>query len=191
MRLFIAREALDPHLQKAGKFVETDASMGERAKDAVGLGAHMAGWYAGNVAGWSRWPRHGDYAELAGHIRFAERRARKLARTLAYAMSRYGPKLEKKQAVLFRMVEIGGELFAMGASCAYAAKLKGQNGAGTGPVKMADIFCRHARRRIDARFERIFDNDDSATYRFAQEVLEGKHAWLETGIALPPKPELG
>jgi alkylation response protein AidB-like acyl-CoA dehydrogenase len=191
MRLFIAREALDPHLQKAGKFVETDASMGERAKDAVGLGAHMAGWYAGNVAGWSRWPRHGDYAELAGHIRFAERRARKLARTLAYAMSRYGPKLEKKQAVLFRMVEIGAELFAMGASCAYAAKLKGQNGADTGPVKMADIFCRHARRRIDARFERIFDNDDSATYRFAQEVLEGKHAWLETGIALPPKPELG
>jgi alkylation response protein AidB-like acyl-CoA dehydrogenase len=191
MRLFIAREALDPHLQKAGKFVETDASMGERAKDAVGLGAHMAGWYAGNVAGWSRWPRHGDYAELAGHIRFAERRARKLARTLAYAMSRYGPKLEKKQAVLFRMVEVGAELFAMGASCAYAAKLKGQNGADTGPVKMADIFCRHARRRIDARFERIFDNDDSATYRFAQEVLEGKHAWLETGIALPPKPELG
>jgi alkylation response protein AidB-like acyl-CoA dehydrogenase len=191
MRLFIAREALDPHLQKAGKFVETDASMGERAKDAVGLGAHMAGWYAGNVAGWSRWPRHGDFAELAGHIRFAERRARKLARTLAYAMSRFGPKLEKKQAVLFRMVEIGAELFAMGASCAYAAKLKGQNGADMGPVKMADIFCRHARRRIDNRFERVFDNDDSATYRFAQEVLEGRHAWLETGIALPPKPELG
>jgi alkylation response protein AidB-like acyl-CoA dehydrogenase len=191
MRLFIAREALDPHLQKAGRFVETDASMGERAKDAVGLGAHMAGWYAGNVAGWSRWPRHGDFSELAGHIRFAERRARKLARTLAYAMSRFGPRLEKKQAVLFRMVEIGAELFAMGASCAYAAKLRGQNGADTGPVKMADIFCRHARRRIDHRFERVFDNDDSATYRFAQEVLEGKHAWLETGIALPPKPELG
>jgi alkylation response protein AidB-like acyl-CoA dehydrogenase len=191
MRLFIAREAVDPHLQKAGKFVETDASMGERAKDAVGLGAHMAGWYAGNVAGWSRWPRHGDFAELAGHIRFAERRARKLARSLAYAMSRFGPKLEKKQAVLFRMVEIGAELFAMGAACAYAAKLRNQDGAGNGPVKMADIFCRHARRRIDDRFDRIFDNDDSATYRFAQEVLEGKHAWLETGIALPPKPELG
>jgi alkylation response protein AidB-like acyl-CoA dehydrogenase len=191
MRLFIAREAVDPHLQKAGKFVETDASMGERAKDAVGLGAHMAGWYAGNVAGWSRWPRHGDFAELAGHIRFAERRARKLARSLAYAMSRFGPKLEKKQAVLFRMVDIGAELFAMGAACAYAAKLRNQDGAGNGPVKMADIFCRHARRRIDDRFDRIFDNDDSATYRFAQEVLAGKHAWLETGIALPPKPELG
>jgi alkylation response protein AidB-like acyl-CoA dehydrogenase len=186
MRLFIAREALDPHLQKAGRFVEPDAPMGERARDALGLGAHMAGWYAGNVAGWSRWPRHGDFGELAAHIRFAERRARKLARTLAYAMSRYGPKLEKKQAVLFRMVEIGADLFAMGASCAYASKMRGQNSSGSGPIKMADIFCRHARRRIDSRFERVFDNDDTATYRLAQEVLEGRHAWMETGIADPP-----
>lgn len=187
MRLFIAREALDPHLQKAGKFVEPDAPMGERAKDALGLGTHMAGWYAGNVAGWSRWPRHGDFGELAGHIRFAERRARKLARTLAYAMSRHGATLEKKQSVLFRMVEIGAELFAMGASCAYAAKLQGQDGADNGPLKMADIFCLHARRRIDARFEQVFDNDYTATYRLAQEVLEGRHAWMETGIAEPPR----
>jgi alkylation response protein AidB-like acyl-CoA dehydrogenase len=187
MRLFIAREALDPHLQKAGRFVELDASLGERARDGVGLATHMAGWYAGNVAGWSRWPRHGDYAELAGHIRFGERRARKLARTLAYAMSRYGASLEKKQAVLFRMVEIGAELFAMSASIAYAAKMRGQNGADNGPVKMADIFCGYARRRIDARFDRIFDNDDTANYRFAQEVLAGKHSWLETGIAEIPR----
>jgi alkylation response protein AidB-like acyl-CoA dehydrogenase len=187
MRLFIAREAVDPHLQKAGRFVEPDAAMGDRARDAVGLGAHMAGWYAGNVAGWSRWPRHNDFGELATHIRFAERRSRKLARALAHAMGRFGPKLEKKQAVLFRMVEIGADLFAMSATCAYATKRRGQDGADNGPIKMADIFCRYARRRIDAKFERIFDNDDDATYRFAQEVLEGKHAWLEQGIAEPPR----
>jgi alkylation response protein AidB-like acyl-CoA dehydrogenase len=187
MRLFIAREAVDPHLQKAGRFVEPDAAMGDRARDAVGLGAHMAGWYAGNVAGWSRWPRHGDFGELATHIRFAERRSRKLARALAHAMGRFGPKLEKKQAVLFRMVDIGADLFAMAATCAYAAKMRGQNGADNGPLKMADIFCRYARRRIDAKFERIFDNDDDATYRFAQEVLEGRHAWLEHGIADLPR----
>jgi alkylation response protein AidB-like acyl-CoA dehydrogenase len=191
MRLFIAREAVDPHLQKAGRFVQPDASAGDRAKDAMGLGVHMAGWYAGNVAGWSRWPRHGDFGEMASHIRFAERRARKLARSLAYAMGRFGPKLEKRQAVLFRMVDIGAELFAMGATCAYAAKLRGQNGGSNGPIKMADLFCRFARRRIDGHFDRIFDNDDTATYRLAQEVLDGRHAWMETGIALPPKPSMG
>ncbi|NIP78533.1 MAG: acyl-CoA dehydrogenase [Gemmatimonadetes bacterium] len=191
MRLFIAREAVDPHLQKAGRFIEPDASIGEKAKDMVGLGTHMAGWFAGNVAGWSRWPSHGEFGALSGHIGFAERRARKLARTLAYAMSRYGARLEKKQAVLFRMVEIGAELFAMGATCAYAVKQTGQDGAGSGPMKMADLFCRHARRRIDERFERVFDNDDDATYRLAQEVLKGQHAWLEQGVAEPPTPDLG
>jgi alkylation response protein AidB-like acyl-CoA dehydrogenase len=191
MRLFIAREAVDPHLQKAGKFVEPDASMGEKAKDMVGLGTHLAGWFAGNVTGWSRWPSHGDFGALSGHIGFAERRARKLARTLAYAMSRYGATLEKKQAVLFRLVEIGAELFAMSAACAYAAKLKGQDGAGNGPVKMADLFCLHARRRIKDRFDRVFDNDDDATYRLAQEVLNGEHTWLETNIAEPPRADLG
>jgi alkylation response protein AidB-like acyl-CoA dehydrogenase len=191
MRLFIAREAVDPHLQKAGKFIEPDASLGEKAKDAVGLGTHMAGWFAGNVAGWSRWPRHGDFGELSGHIGFAERRARKLARTLAYAMSRYGGALEKRQSVLFRMVEIGAELFAIGATCSYAVKLAGQNGADPGPMKMADLFCRYARRRVDERFDRIFDNDDAATYRLAQEVLDGRHAWLEAGVAEPPTPDLG
>ena len=191
MRLFIAREAVDPHLQKAGKFVEPDASIGEKAKDMVGLGAHMAGWYAGNVAGWSRWPRHSDFGPLADHVRFAERRARKLARALAHAMGRYGAKLEKKQAVLFRMVEIGGDLFAMAATCAFAAKQRGQNGTGSGPDELADLFCRYARRRIDDRFDSIFDNDDDRTYRVAQNVLEGKHAWLETGVNLPPAPDLG
>jgi alkylation response protein AidB-like acyl-CoA dehydrogenase len=190
MRLFIAREAVDPHLQKAGKFIEADASIGEKAKDMVGLGTHMAGWYAGNVTGWSRWPRHGDFGPLAGHIRFAERRARKLARSLAYAMSRYGGGLEKRQSVLFRMVEVGAELFAMGAACTYAVKKQGGNGAGSGPMKMADLFCRYARRRIDERFERVFDNDDTETYRLAQEVLEGRHAWLEEGVADPPRPDL-
>jgi hypothetical protein len=191
MRLFIAREAVDPHLQKAGKFIEPDATVGEKARDMVGLGTHMAGWFAGNVAGWSRWPRHGDYGPLSDHIGFAERRARKLARTLAYAMGRYGARLEKKQAVLFRMVEVGAELFAIAATCAYAAKLQGEDGRGSKPIEMADLFCKYARRRVDDRFDRIFDNDDDATYRLAQEVLKGDHAWMETNIAEPPKVDLG
>ena len=191
MRLFIAREAVDPHLQKAGSFIDPEADLGDKAKDAVGLGAHMAQWFAGNMAGWSRWPRHTDFGPLSGHIRFAERRARKLARTLAYAMSRYGGGLEKKQKVLGRVVDIGAELFAMGATCSYALKLAGQNGAGDGPIKMADLFCMYARRRIDVTFEEVFDNDDSATYKLAQEVLDGEHAWLEEGVADPPAPDLG
>ncbi|MGK7313128.1 MAG: acyl-CoA dehydrogenase family protein [Candidatus Longimicrobiales bacterium M2_2A_002] len=190
MRLFIAREAVDPHLEKAGRFVDPDADLGDKARDAVGLGAHMAQWFAGNVAGWSHWPRHGDFGPLSEHINFAERRARKLARAMAYAMGRYGGGLEKKQAVLGRMVDIGAELFAIAATCSYALKRVGQNGAGDGPIRMADVFCRHARRRIEGTFEEVFDNEDRATYELAQEVLDGKHAWLEKDVAEPAKPDL-
>ncbi|HKJ92834.1 MAG TPA: acyl-CoA dehydrogenase family protein, partial [Longimicrobiales bacterium] len=191
MRLFIAREAVDPHLQKAGKFVDTDASLGERAKDAVGLGAHMAGWYAGNMAGWSRWPRYGDFGPLAGHMRYMERRARKLARSLAQAMARFGPGLEKRQGVLFRLVEIGAELFAMSATCAFAMKKVGRDGAGREPFELADLFCRLSRRKIEHLFDTVFDNDDTHTYEVAQRVLDGKHAWVETGIIEPPSPSIG
>ncbi|HEX6588281.1 MAG TPA: acyl-CoA dehydrogenase family protein, partial [Longimicrobiales bacterium] len=148
MRLFIAREAVDPHLQKAGKFIDTEAPMAERARDVVGLGVHMTTWFGGNVAGWGRWPRYGDFGRLAEHVRFAERRARKLARALAFAMGRFGPKLEKKQSVLFRMVDVGAELFAIAATCAYARKLEKEGDAGA--IELAHVFCLGAQRRIDA-----------------------------------------
>ncbi len=54
------------------------------------------------------------------HIRWIDRKTRKLARHLFYAIVRFGPGLEKKQSVLGRLVEIGAELFAMTAACARA-----------------------------------------------------------------------
>jgi hypothetical protein len=33
-------------------------------------------------------------------------------------------------------------------------------------------------------FREVFDNDDAITYRVAQEVLQGRHAWLEKDV--PP-----
>jgi hypothetical protein len=56
-----------------------------------------------------------------------------------------------------------------------------------GPVDLADLFCRHARRRVEERFEAVFDNDDVATYRVAQQVLAGQHGWLESGMVKVPE----
>ncbi|MGH7481157.1 MAG: acyl-CoA dehydrogenase family protein [Longimicrobiales bacterium] len=188
MRLFIAREAVDPHLQKAGAMVDPDASAAEKARSLLGLGTHMASWYGGNVAGWGRWPRYAHFDRLGGHLRFADRSARKLARTLAYAMARYGPKLEKKQSVLFRTVDVGAELFAMAACCAYAARMTEERPGDRSPAVLADTFCRGARRRIARHFDAVFDNDDDENYRVAQQILSSEHRWLESGIALPPAP---
>ncbi|HXD52852.1 MAG TPA: acyl-CoA dehydrogenase family protein, partial [Burkholderiales bacterium] len=90
MRLFIAREAVDPHLSKAGAMIDAAAPTSAKLKGAAGLGAHFAGWLPGLVTGWSHWPRYGEFGELAPHLRFVDRAARKLGRTLFYAMTRFG-----------------------------------------------------------------------------------------------------
>ncbi|MEX2582859.1 MAG: acyl-CoA dehydrogenase family protein [Gemmatimonadota bacterium] len=188
MRLFIAREAVDPHLRKAGAFADSEAPIGDRARAFLGLGTHMASWYGGNVVGAVSTERYEEFGELARHLRFAARTSHKLARTLAQAMARYGPKLERKQAVLFRTVDIGAELFAMSVACAYAKHRLEANPSDRSPAILADQFCRGARRRIKRLFDEVFDNDDAFTYRVAQQVLQGEHTWLEDGVMKAPSP---
>jgi len=97
-------------------------------------------------------------------------------------MVRFGPKLEYRQAVLFRLVDVGAELFAMAAACCRAQwLLKKDPEAGRGALDLADLFCRQARGRISAKFRGLWRNEDTHTYRVAQDVLAGKHRWLEGG----------
>jgi alkylation response protein AidB-like acyl-CoA dehydrogenase len=188
MRLFIAREAVDPHLKKAGAVADPDAGLGAKAKDFVGLSTHMAGWIAQNVVGWSRKPSYGKYGKLSGHVAFADRTSHRLARSIAMAMTRFGPGLEKHQAVLFRLVDIGAELYAMCASVVQATTLVKENPSDQSPVRLADLFCQRARVRIDDLFDDLFSDVDSDAYKVAQEVLNGDFKWLEQGVFPPPAP---
>jgi hypothetical protein len=187
MRLFIAREAVDPHLARAGAMIDSAASGSAKLKGVLNLGVHFAGWYPQLVTGWGRWPRYSDYGRLAHHVRFVERAARKLGRTLFYAMARFGPKLEKRQAVLFRLVDVGAQLFAMAAVCGRARELVRQNPGDRTPELLADVFCRSARKRVKRSFADVFHNHDGPTYRVAQDVLTGRYAWLEKGIIDSPE----
>lgn len=182
MRLFIAREAVDPHLRHAGPLADPRAPLGAKASSAARLGLHMTGWVAGNLVGWGRWPRYGEFGRLAPQIRYADRTARKLARTLAAVMALHGLGLERRQSVLFRLVDVGAELFAIIATCLRARTLVSNNPSDQGPIAIADIFCRGARRRIANHFSAVFRNDDIRTYRVAQDVLTGRHAWLEEDL---------
>lgn len=179
MRLFIAREALDTHLSVAGDLVDPKVGRGKKLVAFGRAALFYAWWYPSRWLGWGRWPRYSRFGRLATHLRFVERNSRRLARTLFHAMVRFGPKLEKRQAVLFRLVDIGAELFAMAVTCSRAAALQDDPEVGPRGIEAADVFCRAGRRRVAALFRRVFDNDDRPTYRLAQQVLEGRHTWLE------------
>jgi len=183
MHLFIAREAVDRHLKVAGDLASPDASLGRKAAAALRAGLFYATWYPARWLGWGHWPRYSSFGRLATHLRYVDRASRRLARSLFHAMVRFGPKLEKRQAVLFRLVDVGAELFAMAAACSRAEMLRREPGPeAAGAVEMADLFCRQARRRIEESFRSLFRNDDVQTYRVAQHVLSGEHLWLEQGL---------
>lgn len=182
MRLFIAREAVDRHLSIAGDLVDARAPLGRRIAAGLRAAGYYAWWYPTRWLGWGFWPRHADFGPLAGHVRFVARSSRRLARSLFHCMVRFGPGLEKKQAVLGRIVDIGAECFMMSATCVQARRLYLENSDDRGPLELADLFCRHSRRRIRERFQSLFRNDDASTYQVARHALEGGYGWLTEGV---------
>ena len=156
--------------------------MGKKIQALLRSGAYYAYWYPKLWLAAGIIPRYGEFGALATHIRFVARSCRRLARTLFHCMVRFGPKLEKRQAVLGRLVEIGAELLAITAACSKALAMAKQDPSNPGPVQLADLFSRHARRRVEERFAAVFDNEDVRTYAVAQQVLKGEHSWMETGM---------
>ena len=183
MRLFIAREAVDTHFRIAGALIDPKASLKAKMNALLKSAVFYGTWYPRLWLSLRGRLGFGEFGTLAKHVRFVERRSRKLGRTIFHCMIRFGPGLEKRQAVLGRIVEIGAELFAMAATCARAEAARRQGGKVAGDaVELADAFCRQASRRVDEKFAAIWQNDDVSTYAVARRVLDGSYTWLEQGM---------
>jgi hypothetical protein len=188
MHLLIAREAVDQHLAVAGDILEGDVPLKDKARAAVEAGKFYARWFPQLAVGEGQKPgAFGDeFGDLAVHLRYVERASRKLARSTFYAMGRWQAKLERKQSVLGRIVDIGSELFAISSAVVYATTLRSEHPErAEEATQLADLFCRQARHRAEALFAELFDNDDDAAYALAQDVLAGRFTWVEEGIVDP------
>jgi alkylation response protein AidB-like acyl-CoA dehydrogenase len=190
--LFIAREAVDDHMKRAGALLNPKAPAKAKTAAAAKAGAHYAWWYPALYTGWSHKPRFSEFGKLSGHMGFVERTSRRLARSIFHAMMLYQAKLEKKQRTLFRIVDIGTELFAMSASISYATMLAKKKDGRQNAVEIADIFCRQSRLQIEQLFDTLFDNSDTAEYRFNEKYLRGDYKWLEGQLVepMPATPEM-
>lgn len=190
MHLFMAREAVDKHLDVAGVLVDTEASLGAKAAALPAIALFYARWYLGLWLGWGRWPRFSEYGRLARHLRFAERSCRKLARCIFHGMAVYQARLEHKQAFLFRAVDVAMELFVLTAAVKRAQALaRAGSEHADAAVSLADLCARRARRRVRGLFGAAWRNDDAAHYRVGRKLLNGELAWLEEGIVNTPYDE--
>ena len=191
MRLFIAREALDPHAKRILPLLDPDMSVLKKLGLVCKLVLFYALWYPKQwfhlPMAWRRFANTGNVPHaLRRHLSFVDAKSYRLSRSLFHAMMRYGPGLERRQRLLGRLVNIGTDLFAIAATCSRAALLVSKNPSDNGSVELADLFCRDARKRIARQFRGITRNDDAFSYRIARNTLDGKYQWLEDGIVPSP-----
>lgn len=175
MRLFIAREALEPHLRLGADAVNSTLPWKVRAKAALRAARYYATWYP------LKWLPFGagDVKELLHpslqfELDAIARQSRRLARRLFLAMALNGPKLEKRQVVLGHFVDIGAELFVWGCTLAHAQSRVNDSSMPDDEidklVRLVRFFGRMARERISSSYRHLSENMDAESWRIAQEV---------------------
>lgn len=88
-------------------------------------------------------------------------------------MLRYGPKLEKKQVLLGRFVEVGAELFAMTVSMGMARQfIESGRGDRVDLTETVRYFNRMATGKVNDLFRAVGSNADGEGYRIAKRMLE-------------------
>jgi len=183
MRLFLVREALDPHLKLASDLLRGGLPFGQKLAAAKGMLRFYATWYPAQLWGriWGRSSRVGlGCAER--HMRYVDRTSHRLAAALFHAMALNGSKLERRQLLLGHLMDIGTELFAMASVCTYTQAARTTNGEGQ---KLADLFCRQGRLRIDEHFRATHQWKTHRGSAVVKKVLAGELQWLEDGIIQP------
>jgi hypothetical protein len=181
MHLFIAREALDPHLSKIKPLLSSKVPVNAKIGAALKMAGFYAGWYPPlwlpSVVGSSV---SSLPPTLGQHMIYVQEASKKLARETFHEMAKYQQKLESKQSILNRVVDIGTELFAISAVCSYAAMLVKDGQANA--VDLADSFCCDARKRIEVTFKEGKENTDRQNLKIAKKILGKEFEWMENQI---------
>lgn len=169
MRLFIAREALDPHLKAGAPLIDSRLGWKERAQAARGAARFYAALLPKMLLP-ARLSESATASPYAREARLANRRSRQLARAMMKALARFGPKLDRQQLVLGRLVDAAAELLALSAALARAASLRSHL-----PAEKAaelDATARYlgllADEKLGPLLSHITRPSDAAGYRLAQ-----------------------
>ncbi len=179
MGLFISREALDKHLSIAGDLLDPRVSLGGKLKALVRAGLFYSVWYPKMWLSFTPWPMHADLGKLGKHFRYIKRTSRKLARTTFHLMALNGPKLERKQNQLMRLVLIATDLFTMAASIGRAKALKAKDSNYDDVELLVDSYCKDARLRIASEFRSICCNNDASQRALSKSILDQNQLWIE------------
>jgi len=165
MHLFLAREALDGHLKIAGGLFKKGATIGDKIGVLAKAATFYVRWYPKLYLG-GLFKSYGQFdPRLRKWVKWVEKRSRKLARTLFHQMAFQGPKLEMRQLILGRIVDIGTELAVMAlvASRVQSEILRGDRSN----LPKAAYWLNRASHKVDDMFSAISRNSDKLARELA------------------------
>ncbi len=181
MHLFIAREALDPHLSRTKALMTSKTSLGQKFMAVLGIIGYYVPWYISLwlpvfSAGVDMDPK------LNKHMLYVRRTSKRLARKVIHKMMKHQKKMATKQLVVNRIVDIGTELFAMAISCSYADHLAKTDKEKSNAADLADLYCLSAERYIETLFKDTCSNHDRQSLAVAKKMMGKDYEWLENDI---------
>jgi hypothetical protein len=116
--------AVDCHIKITRTFFNDNASVFKKVRALAAIPAFYGRWYPRLWFPSVAPSRYEEFGALGRHLRFVDRNARRMARTLFHCMLRHGLALEHRQALLGRFVDIAGELLAISAVCVRAKAMQ-------------------------------------------------------------------
>lgn len=176
MKLFLAREAMEPHLKRLMPLIKGEVKGSALLLLLIKLFGFYSVWYLKQLFKPFIPKAFKEAGPLAKHFRYIDRTSHRLARLIFSYMARYQQKLENRQMILGRLIDIGTNLFVMAATAAYALSLNKEES-----VELADYFCTITRERTERAFQALKSNSDRKMNEVAKDVLEGDAEWLEKG----------
>ena len=176
MHLFLAREALDWHLSNAGVLFSR-AGMGAKLKTILKCAGIYSLWVPKLLVPSIFRSFPGFHPKLKKYLRKIDSRTKKLARTLFWQMIVQGPKLEMRQLILARLVDIGTELAVAGLTISRVqGELNRQNSRNFETV----LYWLHSSMiRIDGLFKEVGTNSDKQAVKLAKQLMENAELLTE------------
>jgi len=182
LRPFVAREALNPHLERAAKYLDDTVSKGERTREFITLIKGYLPRY------WEQWKRKSlpprqamQHPQVRHQLLYAEQASRSLAHAILYILARHREALRDDQGRQNRIEAVGEEILTIAATALYAESQDRNHGEHNVWDLAHEVF-QTARKRIDRLIPEIIHNDDQSRVVVGKRALLGQYPFLTRGV---------
>ena len=182
LRPFVAREGLNPHLERARNYFDESMTGRRRVQELWKLLRFYLPWYAGQ---WRKraLPSRLEmlHPKVRPILRYVEEGSRRLARTIFRTMAIHREALRDDQGRQNRIETAGENLLTISATVWYAERQERTAGL-PGVWELADEIVRHAHEQFEQAVRGIARNQDRSLADLGRRAADGRYSFLSTGI---------